>query len=153
MTPGNRRRPGVIAASALVGGLLALAAPTLAQTPSVSPSAQVPTAESVTVVAPRVVRREVAGGPTRFSGSPVEVLSASRTVSFGDLDLTTQAGADEFRQRIMYGALAACDEIEAEYPSNIYVPVSSSHNCPDATARAGLATAEEVIAATRSHAR
>src|SRR5476651_563595 len=129
MILGSRLSPGAIAvAGALVSGLLMPGAPALAQTPSAAPSQPATTTESLTVVAPRVVRHQVAGGPARFAGSPVEVLSIARAVNFGDLDLTTQAGADEFKKRVMYGALAACDEIDAEYPSNIYVPVSANHN-------------------------
>ena len=121
----------------------------MAQPASDTSTAPPTTAESLTVVAPRVARREVAG-TARFVGTPVELLTSGRPVSFAGLDLTTQAGVDEFKQRIMYGALAACDEIEAEYPSNIYVPVPANQNCPDTAARAALLVADQIIAAARA---
>jgi UrcA family protein len=99
-----------------------------------------------------VVRRQEAGRP-EFFGAKVEVVSTTRTASFADLDLTTQAGVDEFRRRIMYSVLAACDQMEADYPSSTYIPVPPSQNCPDDTARSALSEANTVIAAARSHAR
>lgn len=135
--------------AALMGALLTQGAPAMAQPGSDTSAAPTPAADSLTVVAPRVVRHEVTGGTARFSGSPIEVLSVTHAVSFADLDLTTQAGVDQFRQRIMYAALDACDRIDAEYPPNIYVPVSANQNCPDATARAALQVADQIIAASR----
>ncbi len=135
--------------AALMGALLTQGAPAMAQPASDASGPPTPTAESLTVVAPRVVRHEVTGGTARFSGSPIEVLSVTHPVSFADLDLTTQAGVDQFRQRIMYASLDACDRIDAEYPPNIYVPVSANQNCPDATARAALQVADQIIAASR----
>jgi UrcA family protein len=151
--PCFRLKAGAVAiVGAMIGGLLTPSSPAMAQPASAEASSPAPVAESVTVIAPRVVRRH-ATGAGQFGGSPIEVLSVSLAVSFADLDLTTQTGVDEFRKRIMYASLDACDRIEAQYPSNIYVPVSANHNCPDNTARQALAVADEVIAATRSRAR
>lgn len=153
VNPRFRLQPGAVAMlGATIGLLLAPSSTVLAQSASDATIAQPTTAESLTVVAPRVARREVSG-TARFVGTPVELLTSERSVSFAGLDLTTQAGVDEFKQRIMYGALAACDEIEAQYPSNIYVPVPANQNCPDTTARAALLVADEVIAAARAHGR
>jgi hypothetical protein len=150
---GFRLRSGAVAMlGATVGLLLTPSSAVLAQPASSPPNAPPTTAEALTVVAPRVARREVAG-TARFVGTPVELLTSGRLVSFAGLDLTTRAGVDEFKQRIMYGALAACDEIEAEYPSNIYVPVPANQNCPDTAARAALFVADEIIAAARAHAK
>jgi UrcA family protein len=148
-----RLKHGAIAIlGAMAGSVLTSTSPALAQPAPAAPPPQTATAAAITVVAPRVVRHEVSG-PARFAGSPVEVLSLQRAVSFADLDLTTQDGVDEFQKRIMYGALAACDQMEAEYPSNIYVPVPANQNCPDTTARQAMAVANEIIAAARSKAR
>jgi hypothetical protein len=131
--------------TAAAGGALALTSPALAQ-----PAGQeTPTAGALTVVAPEVVRHETAGA-ARFAGAPIEVLSLSKTVRFNDLDLTTQAGVDEFRKRIMNASLAACDQIEAQYPSNIYVPVPASQNCPDRTATQAFVLADEIISAAKA---
>ncbi len=143
--PGFRRGVTAIAA-AMVAGLLTTGSPGWAQPQPAAASP--PPASELTVVAPRVVRHAATGAGT-FQGSPIEVLSASRAVNFADLDLKTSAGVDEFKRRIMYGALAACDQIEADYPSNIYVPVSTT-SCPDTTARAALVVADQIIAATRA---
>ena len=134
--------------AALMGALLTQGAPAMAQPGPDTSAPPTPAAGSLTVVAPRVVRHEVTGGTARFSGAPIEVLSVAHAVSFADLDLATQAGADQFRQRIMYAALDACDRIDAEYPPNIYVPVANQ-NCPDATARAALLVGDQIIAASR----
>ncbi|HUO13116.1 MAG TPA: UrcA family protein [Caulobacteraceae bacterium] len=123
----------------------------LAQPAPAAPGSAAAVTESLTVIAPKVVRRETPGA-TQFVGAPIEVLSLSRAVNFGDLDLTKQAGVDEFRRRIMYASLAACDAIEAEYPSNIYVPVPAAQNCPDRTATQAFVLADEIVAAARARA-
>jgi UrcA family protein len=126
-----------------------LSGPAQAQ-PGTSAAAPAPVAGTLTVTAPRVVRGD--SGSVGLRGTPIEVVSLSRTVSFADLDLTTDTGADEFRKRILYGALAACDELDAKYPSNLYVP-APDQNCPDATARPAMAVGEEIIATARHGAR
>ncbi|HVN00955.1 MAG TPA: UrcA family protein [Caulobacteraceae bacterium] len=136
--------------AAAAGIVLAPGPRALAQPDSAAANAPATTAQGLTIIAPKVVRRETTGAAT-FVGAPIEVLSLARTVSFADLDLSTDAGATEFKKRIMYNALAACDELEAEYPSNIYVPVPAGQNCPDTTARAGLAVADEIISAAKGH--
>ncbi len=115
-----------------------------------SGAASTPTAGALTVTAPRVVRRK-AQGAGRFQGTPVEVLSLSQPVNFGDLDLTTSMGVDEFKKRILYAAWNTCNRLESEYPSNVYVPVPADQNCPDDTARAALVVADSIIAAARAH--
>jgi UrcA family protein len=142
----------IVIVGAMIGGLLTPGALAMAQPVSAEASSPAPVAESVTVIAPRVVRRH-ATGAGQFGGSPIEVLSVSLAVSFADLDLTKQTDVDQFRKRIMHASLDACDRIEAQYPSNIYVPVSANHNCPDNTAREALSVADEIIAATKSRAR
>jgi UrcA family protein len=142
---------GVIAIlGAMAAGLLTPGSAALAQ-PDAAASPPTPT-EAVTVFAPRVERRQVTGAG-QLPGAPIEVVSFAHTVSFADLDLATQAGADEFRRRIYYGAIDACDQMEAAYPSNIYVPVPSSQNCPDNAVRAALPEANQIISAAKARAR
>jgi UrcA family protein len=148
--PATLRALCVLGAVMAGGGALGPSA--LAQPAPAAESSPTPTAGALTVVAPRVMRRQVAG-TARFQGSPIEVLSLAHTVNFGDLDLTTPAGVEEFQKRIMYSALDACNEIEAEYPSNVYVPIPPDQNCPDTTARAALAVARNIISAARAHDR
>jgi UrcA family protein len=147
-----RLKPGLIAMLAAVAGGIAIPASfALAQgSAAAAPPAQ-PTAGSLTVVAPRVLRGHA--GPAWAQGAPIEVVSLSKTVNFADLDLTTSVGADEFKKRIMYAALDACDQLEAEYPSNRYVLVPATQNCPDTTATQALIVAKEIIAAARVSAK
>jgi UrcA family protein len=124
--------------AALAAGLAVPVSPALAQGRAGQAAS---TTSAVTVIAPRITKRRE---------GKVEVLSLQRTVNFADLDLKTRAGVDEFDKRIMYAALAACDQLEQEYPSRIYLPVPPTQNCADATASAALTTAKVIIAAARS---
>jgi len=151
LDPRQRLAAMVMFAALAAGASLATSSRALAQ-PDATAAPPVTTAQGLTIVAPKVVRRQTTGAKA-FASAPIEVLSLSRTVSFADLDLSTESGATELKKRIMYGALAACDDLEAQYPSNIYVPVPAGQNCPDTTARAGLAVADEVISAAKVHAK
>ena len=146
-----RLKPGLIAMlAAVTGGLTIPGSLALAQGPAAARADQ-PTAGSLTVVAPRVLRNKA--GPAWAQGAPIEVVSLAKTVAFADLDLTTSVGVDEFKKRIMYAALDACDQLEAQYPSNRYVLVPPTQNCPDTTATQALMVAKEIIAAARAGTR
>jgi UrcA family protein len=155
MTSNTLRFRLTLGAIALTGSVFAGALGSTAQAQPAPATAAPPpptVTESVTVVAPRVTRREAtASGP--LGGAPVEVYSLSHNVSYADLDLTTREGVVEFQKRIMYGAIDACDALEAQYPSARFIPVPASQNCPDTAARAALTVADEIIAAARAHAR
>jgi len=143
----SARLGSLMIVSALLGaGLFASAA----QGQPGGAAAAAPVAGTLTVTAPRVVRGEA--GSIGLRGTPIEVVSLSRTVSFADLDLATETGANELRKRILYGALAACDDLDAKYPSNLYVP-TPGQNCPDTTARPAMAVGEEIIATARRNAK
>jgi UrcA family protein len=103
----------------------------------------------LTVVAPRLLRG--GPGPAWGSGARIGVVSLSQNASFADLDLTTQGGADEFKRRVMYAALDACNQLEAKYPSTVYIPVQANQSCPDTTAAAALIVADQIIATARAH--
>lgn len=144
-----RLTPGLIAMlAAMAGGLAIPGSSALAQEAAAAAPAAQPTAGSLTVTAPRVLRGRA--GPAWAQGAPIEVVSLAKTVSFADLDLTTKTGVDEFNKRIMYAALDACNELEAQYPSNRYVLVPATQNCPDTTATQALAIAKQIIAAARA---
>lgn len=140
-------KPGLIVGLAAAAATSAAALPPSGE-PTNGAAPSPPTTEALTVVAPRVLRGQA--GPAWAQGAPIEVVSLSKTVSFADLDLTTSGGVDEFKKRIMYAALAACDELEAEYPSNRYVLVPATQNCPDTTATQALLIAKDIIAAARA---
>jgi UrcA family protein len=63
----------------------------------------------ITVTAPRVRERS-------STGVPIETVSLSRTVSYGDLDLRTEAGKKELDNRIHQAARRACDALDKVYP-------------------------------------
>jgi len=147
-----RLKPSLIAMlAAMAGGLAIPGSFALAQGLAPAAPADQPTAGSLTVVAPRVLRNKA--GPAWAQGAPIEVVSLAKTVAFADLDLTTSVGVDEFKKRIMYAALDACDQLEAQYPSNRYVLVPPTQNCPDTTATQALMVAKEIIAAARAGTR
>lgn len=50
------------------------------------------------------------------TGAPYELVSASRVVRYGDLDLRTDWGVNTLKARITHAANAACRELDAAYP-------------------------------------
>jgi UrcA family protein len=68
------------------------------------------TVGGVTVTAPRFHDRDSA------TGAPIEWVSTSRAVRYGDLDLSRPWGARELRARITRAARSACDELDSAYP-------------------------------------
>jgi UrcA family protein len=141
--PASRSKHGAIAlVAAIAAGMLASGQPAAAATSA--PAA----VQAITVVAPHVVRHKV-GGTGPFGG-PVEVLSLSRGVSYADLDLTTKAGVVAFEKRIKDTAQKACDQIEAEYPSTLYIAVPANQNCVGTAVSEAMPLADAVIAAAGS---
>ena len=65
----------------------------------------------VTVTAPRFHERDSA------TGAPIEWVSTSRAVRYGDLDLSRPWGMHELRVRIARAARSACDELDGAYPN------------------------------------
>jgi UrcA family protein len=51
-----------------------------------------------------------------YTGTPVEMITLTRHVSFADLDLTTHAGAVELEKRVNDSANAACTKLDTLYP-------------------------------------
>lgn len=85
--------------------------------------------------------------PRHYStiGAPIETVSASRTVSGGDLDLRTDAGAEALRARVRLAARAACDAIDDAAP----MASGDSANCYQSALASGVADAENTIRAAR----
>ena len=69
----------------------------------------------VTVEASRIVKERVGRSPT---GAPINSLSLSYTVSYADLDLSTQAGVATLKDRVNDAAKDACKEISRLYPAS-----------------------------------
>jgi len=140
-------RPGIrlgstlgvaVAATALLITVMSVQAPSASATSTATPYAQ-----SVTVLAPEVVRTRVGTGR---HGQPVEVASLAAKVSYADLDLTRPSDQKVFKDRIWSGARAACRELAAKTPLKIY-DIPHDPACAADAASAALKVADEVIAA------
>ena len=138
------RASRLAAALTLTGAAFTAASAALAQ-----PGAQPATAQEVTVFAPKVARH-VPSAASPFLGAPIEVVSLKRAVSYADLDLTRQAGVATFEQRIRGAAQTACADLEAAYPSNLYVPTPPDQNCVETATNRAMDTAKQVVLAANS---
>ncbi len=71
------------------------------------------TSTEVTVIAPRVIVRDVGHDA---AGAATEEVSLTRRVTYADLDLNKQADVDKLEKRIDDMAQVACDQLAALYP-------------------------------------
>jgi len=102
-------RLGATCAAALAFGLAA-ALPVAAQ-PGYGPyDDDANTTSGIVVTAPPYHERDSA------TGAPIEWVSASRVVRYGDLDLNRRWGRRELHARIVRAARSACDELDQAYP-------------------------------------
>ncbi len=127
----------------LLLGIVALAAPATAQ-----PAARVwnPGPESVVVNGTAFMSfRGILTGS--HIGQAIAV-SAHVAVPYGDLNLTSAPGVDEFGRRIHVAARLVCDQLDRKYPVSLY-PVldgSTGEDCVRASAAEGMVAANQVIA-------
>lgn len=128
----HRKPIPLAAAVALVGGSLMAGAPARAQQVG-----------EITVVAPHAVRQ---AGRTP-SGVAVEVVSLSRHVRYGDLDLRTASGRATFGARIADTAQQACSQLDTLYPTNMSLPDPADYDCIKSAVNQSMAQAKIVIAA------
>jgi UrcA family protein len=123
----------LLAATAALGvGSLGLAGSVMAQTVG-----------EVTVVAPHVVRETVGRSPT---GTPIEMVTLSRQVGYGDLDLTKASDVQAFKDRVNETAKQACAQIDSLYPLGMSLPDPANANCVAEAAAGGLAQVDMVMA-------
>jgi UrcA family protein len=61
----------------------------------------------ITVYAPRRMERD------RMTGAPIEVATVTRTVYYGDLDLSAPWGVRTLHARVVRAAVNACDELDS----------------------------------------
>ena len=109
----------LIAPAALAAGLM-LGSAALAATP------QAATAESGTSASSApVVQREVVG--RSVIGAPIEQLTVSRPVSYGDLDLANPADAKVLDRRIQSTAEQDCAELHELSPGMMYPSIQGGH--------------------------
>lgn len=96
--------------------------------------------ETVTVEAVR----EVKVGQTSV-GVPVSEITVRSRVSYADLDLTTDAGAKAFKDRIRDAAAGACKEMNVRVPAE----GSSVESCTRDAVKSAMVEADQAIAAKR----
>jgi UrcA family protein len=126
------------------GGALVAALPSM-QAASAAATAALAPAESVTVLAPEVVRTRV-GTSRHGRGVRIEVASLELKVDYSDLDLTKASDQKAFKDRIWSTAREVCKRLNAQTPS-MYQPPTNTPCAGDAASEA-LKVADEVIAAT-----
>jgi UrcA family protein len=119
-------------AAVLAGGALMAGAPAMAQQVS-----------EITVVAPHAVHQRTSSTP---SGVAVEVVSLTRRVGYGDLDLATPSGVAAFTARIAETAKQACSQLDTLYPDSRYPADPANQDCVKTAIDHGLAQATIVIA-------
>ena len=96
--------------------------------------------EEITVYAPFVVTRKVINPMmSKKSSAGLELVSASRSVSFRDLDLSKAADVTLLENRVHDAARDACNEIEKQFPKAKYHPIPENQDC------VGNATSEAMI--------
>jgi UrcA family protein len=124
------------AASALVGALAAPSGSAAAQTTYYQ--------EQITIIAPHVHHRTIGRSDT---GVPVEELSLSRGVDYGDLDLSRWGDVQILDYRIGQAAYAACNTLDREYPETLYPSYQSNDsNCVVRATDEGRAQARLAVA-------
>lgn len=129
---------------ATLGALALFAAPALAQS-SKDKLAYDATYydDEIIVIAPGVHRETTDRSST---GAPIETLTTRRVVTAVDLDLRTDAGADELRRRIRDTAVEACAELDRVSSG---VPLTSDRECIRDAQRDALAEADALISYRR----
>ncbi len=127
LSASHLRFAGVAVAAA---GMALVTAPAMAQPYPYGPDE---TTVGEIVVSPPVLGRSAIGAPIRL-------VSTSRVVRFGDLDLGAPWGRHELRVRIERAARNACDDLEARYP----VTADDSPDCYRTAVRNAMVDAEDL---------
>jgi UrcA family protein len=100
-------------------------------------------AEELTEVVVTARREVTVTAGQSYTGTPIEVISLARRVSYADLDISSASGAAELQKRVNDTAQAACKELDKLYP----LTDKDSPACTKKAADAGLAQARAAIAA------
>jgi len=98
--------------------------------------------QEIIVQSPRI---QVARQPSHVGDLPVDVITVSHVVSYGNIDISTSSGAQVLKQRIADAAKAACKEIDAAYPNR--QPITGDPQCEKAAIDAAMVQANAAIAA------
>lgn len=82
-------------------------------------------------------------------GAPIRDVAMTQEVSFDDLDLTTNHGARELKNRVRQTARNLCHQLDVRYP----VTADRSPDCYTTASNDALAQADDAIADARRYAR
>lgn len=96
--------------------------------------------EEITVTAPRVIHEQV--DRSHATGAPVERITLTRQVSYGDLDLAKTADAQELKTRVADMAKKACKQLDSLYPL-----LPKDPECVRKATDSGMEQADAAIAA------
>jgi UrcA family protein len=99
------------------------------------------TLEEITVVAPRLVTREVVGRTA--VGGKVELISLTRRVNYADLNLENHADAMELEKRIDDTARESCDQLAKMFP----LSDPNTPNCISEAVASAKAQKDKAVAA------
>ena len=100
-------------------------------------------AEELTEVVVTAGREVKTPAGQSYIGTPLEIISIARRVSYADLDLRSASGAAELQKRVNDTAQAACKELDKLYP----LTEKDSPACTKKATDAGLSEARAAIAA------
>jgi UrcA family protein len=120
---------------------LAVAAAGFALASGTAAAQQTPSTSEIIVEAPHL-ERTTERGP---QGGPIEIIAVTHHVSYRDIDIGTNSGAQVLEQRIKNAAKAACQEIDKLYP--LKVPVASDPPCEKGAVDKAMVQARAAIAA------
>ena len=109
----------------------------LAQTPDST------TLPEISVQASRVTTTTVGQTTTGTPGVPIQRVSLSYGVSTAGLDLSSQSGKQELKERVSRAAVAACNELGRQFPS----ATPSDLDCVKVATSKAMAQVQQVEAA------
>ena len=108
--------------------------------------AQSEPSEIVTVFAPYLVKKAQTGR----GRTPVATVSVSRSVSYQDIDLTTEMGKIMLAGRVRQAAQDVCNELERRFSRSIYVPLAEDKDCAKNAENEAMGQVDAVVAASRA---
>ena len=108
--------------------------------------------EVIFVYAPYVVTRQVINPMmSRKSSTGIELVSASRTVNFADLNLSEAPDVATLKMRVRLAAQDACSDIERHYPKTKYHPIPENQDCVGNAVEEAMVTVRAVEAAAAKY--
>lgn len=108
--------------------------------------------EVVIVYAPYVVTRTVISPMmSKTSATGLEVVSASRSVSFSDLNLSQPPDEATLESRVYQAAHDACKDIDERFPKSVYKPVPENQDCAGNAANQAMVIVKDLENAAAIH--